>query len=134
MNLSKFIIENMEEILAGWEQYAESLPPSLGMDRPALRKEAKRILEAIALGMQQPRSRDEQEAKSKGTFIEHFQTETAAEDHANVRLMEGYDINQLVSEFRALRASVIRLWTQGMKHADLNSFYQSTRFNDIGSA
>jgi signal transduction histidine kinase len=130
MNLSEFITGNMEEILAEWEKYAVSLPPSIGMDRRALRNEAKGILEAIAHDMGQTRSPAEQEAMSKGSPTEPFDTGTSATSHANVRLMEGYDINQLVSEFRALRASVIRLWTKEMVQADLDTLYQSTRFNE----
>jgi len=131
MNLSDFIIENMEEILTEWEQYARTLPPSVGMNRRKLRDGAKEILETIAHDMQQLRSREEQQAQSKGSVDENFETVTAAKDHASVRLLEGYDINELVSEFRALRASVIHLWTQEMEQADLDALNQSTRFNDV---
>ena len=37
--------------------------------------------------------------------------ETAAQTHAVLRARSGFDINQLVAEYRALRASVLRLWT-----------------------
>ena len=36
--------------------------------------------------------------------------ETAAETHAILRAKSGLDINQLAAEYRALRASVLRLW------------------------
>ena len=36
--------------------------------------------------------------------------ETAAQTHAVLRARSGFDINQLVAEYRALRASVLRLW------------------------
>jgi len=36
--------------------------------------------------------------------------ETAAQTHAVMRAKSGYDIKQLVSEYRALRASVLSLW------------------------
>jgi signal transduction histidine kinase len=38
--------------------------------------------------------------------------ETAAQSHAVLRGRSGFDINQLVAEYRALRASVLRLWDQ----------------------
>jgi len=37
--------------------------------------------------------------------------ETAAQTHGLLRAHSGFDINQMVSEFRALRAGVLRLWT-----------------------
>lgn len=36
--------------------------------------------------------------------------ETAAQTHATLRAKGGFDINQMVSEYRALRAAVLRLW------------------------
>ncbi|WP_277620894.1 sensor histidine kinase, partial [Caballeronia glathei] len=36
--------------------------------------------------------------------------ETAAETHAILRARNGFNINQLAAEYRALRASVLRLW------------------------
>lgn len=36
----------------------------------------------------------------------------------------------MVSEFRALRASVIRLWMREVKHADRDTLYELTRFNE----
>ena len=37
--------------------------------------------------------------------------ETAAETHAILRAQSGFNINQLAAEYRALRASVLQLWT-----------------------
>jgi hypothetical protein len=36
--------------------------------------------------------------------------ETAAQTYAVLRARGGFDISQLVAEYRALRASVVRLW------------------------
>ena len=51
---------------------------------------------------------------------------TAAQTHALLRARSGFDINQLPAEYRALRASVLRLWAeaQGDKQGEL------TRFNE----
>ena len=35
---------------------------------------------------------------------------SAAENHAVTRLMAGFTLDQMVSEYRALRSSVLRLW------------------------
>jgi signal transduction histidine kinase len=55
---------------------------------------------------------------------------TAAEEHGSGRAESGFTVEQMVAEYRALRASVIRLWTeeQGeLKHTDIEDL---TRFNE----
>jgi signal transduction histidine kinase len=55
---------------------------------------------------------------------------TAAEKHGTGRAESGFTLDQMVAEYRALRASVIRLWTkeQGeITHTDLEDL---TRFNE----
>jgi len=47
--------------------------------------------------------------------------ETAAQTHAVLRAKSGFDIKQLVAEYRALRASVLRLWTDAHPNAQTNS-------------
>jgi signal transduction histidine kinase len=49
--------------------------------------------------------------------------------HGALRHLAGFDLRQLAAEFRALRASVLRLWLK--KNAgDESSLYQLTRFNE----
>jgi signal transduction histidine kinase len=69
------------------------------------------ILEAVAADLSAPQSRDEQAAKSMGLAPAPFPaSETAAQIHAVMRARSGYDIRQLASEYRALRASVLSMW------------------------
>jgi signal transduction histidine kinase len=55
--------------------------------------------------------------------------ETAAQTHALLRARSGFSINQLAAEYRALRASVLRLWMDrnGAEVTDLNDMI---RFNE----
>ena len=55
--------------------------------------------------------------------------ETAAQTHALLRARAGFDINQLAAEYRALRASVLRLW---MDEGQSGQFYMDDiiRFNE----
>ena len=55
--------------------------------------------------------------------------ETAAQTHAILRARSGFDINQLASEYRALRASVLRLWTEACQPEDVN-LEDVIRFNE----
>jgi signal transduction histidine kinase len=78
----------------------------------ALRDHAQPILEAVAKDLSTAQTREAQSEKSKGRAPEVVGApETAAQTHAVLRARSGFDVNQLVAEYRALRASVLRLWT-----------------------
>lgn len=112
MRLADFILHNTEAILAEWESFAATLLPAAGgMTSLALRDHAQQILEAVACDLATPQTWDEQTEKSKGQAPKVAGApETAAQTHAVLRARAGFDIIQLVAEYRALRASVLRLW------------------------
>lgn len=112
MRLSPFILLNMEAILVQWEAFAVTLfPPSSNPTPLALRDHAHQILEAIAKDLDTPQSSEAQSRKSMGLNVRLIDApETAAETHAVLRARSGFDVNQLVAEYRALRATVLRLW------------------------
>ena len=115
LRLPEFIRHNMESILVEWEAFAATLlPAASGMTSTALRNHAEKILKAIAQDIGAPQSRHEQSEKSKGRAPKAVHApETAAQTHGLLRAHGGFDINQLVAEYRALRASVLRLWIDG---------------------
>jgi signal transduction histidine kinase len=104
----------MEVIVAEWEAFASTLLPAAGGMTPlALRDHAQSILEAIATDLSTPQTREAQAQKSRRqTPIVQGAPETAAQTHAVLRAVSGFDINQLVAEYRALRATVLRLWME----------------------
>lgn len=112
MRLAAFILQNMEDILAEWEVFAATLLPAAADMTPlALRDHAQHILERIAKDIDTPQTRKEQSDKSRGQASASADApETAAQTHAVLRAQDGFTINQLVAEYRALRASVLRLW------------------------
>jgi signal transduction histidine kinase len=112
VRLADFILRDMEGILAQWEAFAATrLPAAASMGSLELRDHARQILEAIAADLSTPQSREAQTAKSMGLApVPYPARETAAQTHAVLRAKSGYDIKQLASEYRALRASVLRLW------------------------
>lgn len=112
MRLADFIVRDMEVILKEWEAFAASLlPTARGMTKAALRDHAEAILKAIAIDISTSQSAHAQLEKSKGRApILIGAPETAAQTHATLRAKGGFDINQMVSEYRALRAAVLRLW------------------------
>ncbi len=112
MRLADFISRNMDAILAEWEEFAATmLPAAGGMTTLALRDHAQQILEAVARDLATAQTREVQSEKSKGRAPRVADApETAAQTHAVLRARSGFDINQLVAEYRALRASVLQLW------------------------
>lgn len=128
--LSRFIEDNLEPIMQAWEDFARTIePPALTMDDVELRDHAKQMLHAFAADLATPQSEYEQIAKSRG-LGKRGTEDTAAETHAEARLLSGYTVVQLVSEYRALRSSVLMLWaadTGGHQHAHLADI---TRFNE----
>ncbi len=131
MRLSKFITENMEEILVEWESFAKTIHPAAEtMDSLTLRNHASLILEAAAEDIETDQTDREQSDKSKGLARDLLGKETAATTHGALRQIAGFDLEQLGSEYRALRASVIRLWKSKLTEFDESEFDDMMRFNE----
>src|SRR4029077_10768047 len=131
MRLADFILRDMETILAEWEAFAGTLFPAAASMTPlALRDEAKEILEAVAKDLSTAQAKQAQIDKSQGKAPKLMDApETAAQTHAILRARSGFDINQLACEYRALRASVLRLWTEASQPDDIN-LEDVIRFNE----
>lgn len=69
------------------------------------------ILEDIAEDLRRPQTRDESILKSQGHGAQ-LGGETAAQRHGKFRAVSGLSVNELVAEFRVLRAAVLRLWSE----------------------
>jgi signal transduction histidine kinase len=128
--LGDFIQDNLEPILQEWEEFARSLAPLAGMDKHALRDHAQAMLDAVVVDMQEPQSERQRRAKSEGqgpspeAGLDH-----AAQLHAVARLHDQFTLDQLVAEFRAIRASVLRRWS-ATDPVTPHPVEQITRFNE----
>jgi len=130
ISLADFIRENTGQIIAEWQKFAQTLTHSGNEQTPlALRDHIQEILAFIVKDIESPQTSAEQIQKSQGGK-ERDSSITAAETHAALRLAGGFDIDQMVSEYRALRASVIKLWSRA--NTQMNSAYVKdlTRFNE----
>ncbi|MBD8530664.1 MULTISPECIES: HAMP domain-containing sensor histidine kinase [unclassified Massilia] len=120
----------MEPILQAWEDFARTIePPALTMDDTELRDHARQMLLVFAADLETPQSDAERTAKSKG-LGERGKDDTAAETHAEARLLSGYTVVQLVSEYRALRSSVLTLWADDIGDSQRAHLADVTRFNE----
>lgn len=132
MRLADFILRNIEAVVVHFEKFAATqLPAAANMQSPALRAHAEQILQAIAKELATYQSKDEQTTKSLGEKSKRVGApETAAQRHAALRAKSGFNINQLTAEYRALRACVLRLWTDSYPISSASQFEDVMRFNE----
>lgn len=108
--LAEFIDAQRVPIVQEWEAFACTLLPAAGgMNPTALRDHADEILTAIILDMRSRQTAAEQAEKSKGRG-EAQHLVAMGKIHAALRIENGFKVGQMVAEYRALRASVLRLW------------------------
>lgn len=134
MRLGPFIAQNTEPILAAWEAFAATILPGAQIPSAELRDHAAAILRATVADMAGDQTATQQVDKSQG----HRQGNGASQrlngasaEHGVGRLTSGFDLPQLVSEYRALRASVLSLWRKSQPNPgaqdvdDVNRFHES---------
>jgi signal transduction histidine kinase len=130
MRLAAFIRSNLEQISVEWELFAATLLPDEELSASILRDGIVDMLNEIAADMDRAQSMEQQQGKSEGDPRHQPHIEDAAERHALARVKMGLSSRQLISEFRALRATVIRLWQRDATQVDETSLYDLTRFNE----
>lgn len=131
MRLSEFIVVEVDHIVDEWEQFARAITPDDNLDRTTLRDHARAILLAAARDMTTAQTAQEQAAKAMGDGPEKTTSlDRAAASHGELRHNVGFDLVQMTSEFRHLRASVIRLWVNSLQSPDLTYFQDMIRFNE----
>ena len=131
VRLADFIVASREPILREWEAFAQTCAPASGaMDLTALRDHASEMLTVIAADLRAPQTGKEAKDKSTGNGPFEAAPDTAAEQHGAGRAESGFTIEQMVAEFRALRASVLRLWAQSHGEIGSGDVEDLTRFNE----
>ncbi|WP_296254349.1 MULTISPECIES: sensor histidine kinase [unclassified Pseudomonas] len=129
MRLCDFLINNIEPIVQEWEDFARTMQTEgKPLDPEALRDHAELMLRTIAADLTTEQSPKQQVEKSQGHGASG--ESSAATSHAVTRLMAGFSIDQVVSEFRALRASVISHWMKQVKSGVAFEVEDMIRFNE----
>jgi signal transduction histidine kinase len=134
MRLSEFLLTHREQIMADWVAFARSRGATGGtMDLPMLRDHASEMLDAIAKDLKTPQSKVEQADKSEGKSDadpDPATPDTAAQAHGAARAESGFTVEEMVSEYRALRATVVRLWIDAAGELALKDLQDLVRFNE----
>jgi signal transduction histidine kinase len=133
MRLAQFIQQNTKPILAQWDLFARQIWPEGAPDPATLRDHAAEILLATARDMATEQTADQQAAKSMGRGeggAASKRVDAIAAEHAAGRVRSGFALPSLVAEYRALRASVIRLWRASNPTPDPRDLDDLIRFNE----
>lgn len=130
MELHRFIHNHMEAILAEWDAFAQSITPEEQFSDRAVRDHAKQILMAIALDIETYQSSKKQLEKSQGLALDPDVDSTAASIHGALRQENNFSLMQLSAEFRALRATVLRLWLPQVENMSPTTVHSMIRFNE----
>ncbi|MDD1968816.1 HAMP domain-containing histidine kinase [Pseudomonas putida] len=132
MRLSDFIVQNVDRIVDEWEKFAATLTPAADtLNSVELRDHAKSILLAAARDMNTAQTKAEQIAKAQGEDVGKTPAlDEAAASHGELRHTVGFDLVQMTSEFRHLRATVIRFWVESLDSPQTGHFTDMIRFNE----
>ena len=126
MSLSAFIRDHHDEIISEFAIFAKTLmPPGADMSEAELRDHAEDILTAVVHDMTGAQTSDEQSLKSQGLGSANTM-QASGRLHADDRIQHGFPFRAVLAEFRALRATVLRLYAESGA-ADLR---EVTRFNE----
>lgn len=130
-NLAHFIGTHSVQIIAEWEEFARAhVDAASSMDLEQRRDHIAAMLKVIERDLSQPQTKVAQARKSKGTEDAAVGSDTAANSHGSDRAATGFSPVDLVSEFRALRASVLRQWSETTKEISHEGLEEITRFNE----
>ena len=130
--LAEFVRQNQASIVKEWVEFARSISPASDkMSKLALEDHIFDILGFVADDLESAQTPRERFDKSRGKGPKEGPfSDSAAEIHAALRLADGFDIDQMVSEYRALRASVVKLWlkhNQALANSDIEDLTRTVR-------
>lgn len=130
--LADFIRQNHAPIVKEWTEFARTLSPASDqMSKLALEDHIVDLLGFVADDLETVQTAREQFDKSRGDGpLDSAFSQSAAELHAALRLADGFDIDQMVSEYRALRASVVKQWVAHHRSLAETDIEDLTRFNE----
>lgn len=131
MRLSTFIESHQAEILNEWDTFGKTLFSGIdGVDVALIRDHAREMLLELTSEMEQKESSQEQKEKSLGASSPGHPEESAANIHGLLRHHDGLSFTSLAAEFRALRASVLRLWLPNIPVITKQVLLDVVRFNE----
>ena len=131
MRLVDFVRSYPDNIERAWEEFARTLTPfAADLSDLILRNDLRDILIAMADDMETAQSSVEQQAKSKGHGLRGGTLDRISAVHARARLASGFRLEHAISEYRALRSSILFLWVRSAPQDHEIQLSEVTRFNE----
>ena len=133
MKLTHFIKTHKEDITNEWVKFAQgNIKDVKKMKLEEVQDHIKQMLGRIVESMETLESDVEQEKKSQGQVQMLPHEKKAANNHGEQRAKMAFNIVELSSEFRALRASILRLWEADSRTKKVEADFQEIiRFNEV---
>lgn len=101
------------------------------MDDIALLDHGRKILQEVVVNMARDESEQERKLKSEGQSQDASMAASApSRIHGRQRERQGFEIGQMVAEYRALRATVLRLWQSPDNRLEVAAIQDVIRFNE----
>lgn len=132
MKLEDFVEREIDPIVAEWTEFARTVQPATSrLSDVELRDHGRSLLQSIIRDMRAHQSDSAQREKSRGNAPGNAPEVTQhAREHSEQRFSQGFSINQMVAEYRALRASVLRRVTASVFADAQESIDEVTRFGE----
>ncbi|MET0209107.1 MAG: sensor histidine kinase [Burkholderiaceae bacterium] len=132
-DLAAYVVDNVDAIVDEWEAFARTRGIAAStLSSDDLRDHARIVLQAVATDMASQQDAAQQHAKSIGNVLHRRDGDVprTCRMHAQHRFEQGFTLSEMVSEYRALRASVIRRWTAELDVATGSQLQALTRFGE----
>lgn len=126
-SLPVFIRKNLDPITEEWRAFAETIAVK-GTSDLVLRNHIHQILFFIADDIETRQSAKQQRDKSHGKCDKGKHSPGAV--HAGLRYEIGFNMVEMVSEYRALRATITQLWTDSKVILTDTEVLDLIRFNE----
>jgi signal transduction histidine kinase len=129
MKLAVFLRQNTGAILREWDAFARQLAPAAeGWSNATLRDDARQLLDEIICAVETDTVASHQADLQRAERPADPRTTAAV--HGTLRRRIGFSLIQVTAEFRALRATVLRLWLPTMGTFGRDDGDDLIRFND----
>jgi signal transduction histidine kinase len=121
MEISDFIDGHFDEIIGDWLHFLrQTVPAAEILDQQASGEEAAVLLKAIAACVTRPVPEGAEAALQE-----------AARAHACSRVLQGFSLHQMASEYRNLRHYLLRKWTLVVDEFGRAAHENQLRFNEV---
>lgn len=130
--LPDLIKREVDNIVGEWEHFARtSIEPAEHLSPEELRDHARLLLLAVAADLQTAQGAADRHDKSRGDLPDNSpQITRTAHEHALHRFQQRFTLDQMLSEVRALRASVLRRWVEQDGASEQGAVDQLIRFGE----